>query len=632
MAASKNKLLLEYLKKIKLFTSLSDANILHFINELEPLTLENGTLLFNQGDYSDSIYVLTEGRLVATLNLPNGDIRIVGLIDPGEIVGELGAISDQPRSLSVRAIEESHLLKLSKTKFQQLAKKYPKLLYEIVYFLTARSHRLIELLSEKTYRHISILPANDNFGMQDFVELIKNNFNKYERCSTLIIENDFQETPESLQKLHTIIAESERAHKGLVFILFNTQSSIANICLRKSNSILIVNEDQNPDKSFDKKIFKLLNEDNRSQLNHKEFLLIHSQKKTNYPETRFWFNNYDFNINYHMATDSPTDIAKALRLITGTALGLVLGGGGAKTWAEIGALKAIEEMAIQIDSYGGTSAGGIISAAKIIFEDFDVILEKILYITNAVRRPFALKNLTLPLISILNGKNITYSLQEVFGDIYIEDLSEPFFTVSSNLSTGQVSVHRFGPLWFKLRATCAIPGIVPPVTINDQIHVDGGVLNNLPVDVMRDGMMYSGKIIAVSVSNRGVAGESYNTKYNIPLILPLMNSLGISLGISGKEYKIPPFFDTFLNSLLLGSSKQEYLNSMEADILIAPSLQGYTMLSIKQIQIDNVMQLGYDETIKQTSHLVNAKNLTAYHYNFRRESVIAKFLKHLHSR
>jgi NTE family protein len=96
-----------------------------------------------------------------------------------------------------------------------------------------------------------------------------------------------------------------------------------------------------------------------------------------------------------------------------------------------------------------------------------------------------LADFTLPLVSLVSGRKVGRLLRRELGDIDIEDLPLPFFCVSSNLTTGRVAVHQRGPLWRWLRASVAIPGVLPPVFHGGEVYVDGGTMNNLPVDVMR---------------------------------------------------------------------------------------------------------------------------------------------------
>ena len=97
-----------------------------------------------------------------------------------------------------------------------------------------------------------------------------------------------------------------------------------------------------------------------------------------------------------------------------------------------------------------------------------------------------LSDFTLPLIALVRGKKVSARLRENFGDVPIEELPMPFFCVSSDLTTGRIHDHRDGMLWRALRASVALPGILPPVTHHGHLLVDGGVMNNLPVDVMRE--------------------------------------------------------------------------------------------------------------------------------------------------
>src|SRR5204863_5883407 len=105
---------------------------------------------------------------------------------------------------------------------------------------------------------------------------------------------------------------------------------------------------------------------------------------------------------------------------------------------------------------------------------------------------------TLPLIALVRGKKVSELLRENFGLGRIEEMPKPFFCVSSDLTSGRIHVHRSGALWRALRASVALPGILPPVTHHGHLLVDGGVMNNLPVDVMKE--QSAGPIIASDVT------------------------------------------------------------------------------------------------------------------------------------
>ena len=118
-----------------------------------------------------------------------------------------------------------------------------------------------------------------------------------------------------------------------------------------------------------------------------------------------------------------------------------------------------------------------------------------------MRRSFVdtnpLNDYTLPFVSLVSGRKVSRLLRNEFGTTAIEDLPLPFFCVSSNLTSGRLAVHRRGELWRWLRASVAIPGVLPPVVHHGELFVDGASINNLPVEVMREAGL--GQVIGVDV-------------------------------------------------------------------------------------------------------------------------------------
>jgi len=92
---------------------------------------------------------------------------------------------------------------------------------------------------------------------------------------------------------------------------------------------------------------------------------------------------------------------------------------------------------------------------------------------------------TFPLVALTRGRKVSRLLQREYGDVMIEDLRHPFFCISCNLTNGRAFEHRAGSLAQALRASVAIPGVMPPVVWGNDVLVDGAAINNLPVDVMQ---------------------------------------------------------------------------------------------------------------------------------------------------
>src|SRR5690606_35832847 len=123
------------------------------------------------------------------------------------------------------------------------------------------------------------------------------------------------------------------------------------------------------------------------------------------------------------------------------------------------------------------------------------------------------RDYTLPLVSIVRGRLVARRLQAAFGEIDIEHMWRPFFCVSSDLTLGRPRVHRAGRLWRALRASSALPGILPPVIADGHVLVDGAITNNFPVDIMRS--MERGCVVG---SNVRVDAQFVSAMDNIELM------------------------------------------------------------------------------------------------------------------
>ncbi|MGC8486838.1 MAG: patatin-like phospholipase family protein [Clostridia bacterium] len=185
--------------------------------------------------------------------------------------------------------------------------------------------------------------------------------------------------------------------------------------------------------------------------------------------------------HYHVRSDNTADVARLARHLTGTAVGPVLSGGGARGFVHVGALQALEEAGIVPDLIGGTSIGAIMGGLTVLGWRPEDVLE----LGKTFGSPRALFDYTLPYMSLMTTGKVTNLLKRWVEDTQIEDLWVPFFCVSANLTQGDVVIHRTGPLWKAVRASMAIAGIFSPVLHNGDVLVDGGALNNFPVDVMR---------------------------------------------------------------------------------------------------------------------------------------------------
>jgi predicted acylesterase/phospholipase RssA len=267
---------------------------------------------------------------------------------------------------------------------------------------------------------------------------------------------------------------------------------------------------------------------------------------------------------------------------------LVLGGGGARGLAHIGALKAIRELGIPIDLIGGTSSGALIAGALAKGLDCETLHRQVREQLSAG----SLLDFTLPFISLVSGRRISRILEYAFADLLIEDLWLSYFCVSSNLSRARIVVHRRGLLRRAVRASISLPGILPPVVQDRDLLVDGGLMNKLPVDVMRP-FCNGGKVLAVSVSTVGGVEATHAFGEH----LSGWGVLCRRLNPFRPRTEGPNIASILLCSTLVNSGRAQEALEREADLCVHVPPAPIGLFDFKSL--DAMVEAGYRATLKQ---------------------------------
>lgn len=177
-------------------------------------------------------------------------------------------------------------------------------------------------------------------------------------------------------------------------------------------------------------------------------------------------------------------------------VGLALSGGGARGLAHIGVLKALRNQGIPIDLLAGTSMGGLIASGYAVGLSPEQMEEEALRM-GRLRRLSSLMDRDLPRTGLFEGKRVQEYLARTLGPVTFADLRVPLGLVAVDLLQAEAVVLRNGSVVEAVRATISLPGIFAPLRAGDRLLVDGGVLNNLPVDVVRE--MGADVVIGVDV-------------------------------------------------------------------------------------------------------------------------------------
>ena len=199
--------------------------------------------------------------------------------------------------------------------------------------------------------------------------------------------------------------------------------------------------------------------------------------------TAAWLTHHDVGLHHHLALDNGGDFARVGRFIRGEAIGLVLSGGGAFGAAHIGALKALQERGFVFDMVGGTSIGSAMAAiiGLGLPPEEGVAISQEMFVKKK-----SMGRLTFPLYSMLDHHRFDSQLQKHCRGLNVEDMPLNFFSLAANLRDNSVKLMRRGPLWQAIRASSALPGVLPPfVNSAGDVLIDGGLLDNVPITQMR---------------------------------------------------------------------------------------------------------------------------------------------------
>jgi NTE family protein len=272
------------------------------------------------------------------------------------------------------------------------------------------------------------------------------------------------------------------------------------------------------------------------------------------------------------------DVAPLARRWAGRSIGIVLSGGGARGLAHLGVYEALVRAGVQIDRFGGTSAGALGAAVGAMGVDPDEATE--LLRRHVVDRK-ALSDYTIPLVSLIRAGRIDAFGQAVYGERLIEELPKSVYTVSCDMITGDAVIHRRGSLWTAVRASISIPGVMPPVPYGEQLLVDGGLLNNIPADIMAESP--DGPIICVDLRRRyePSGGLSIASVHPPSIVRQLL---------TGTSDALPSLQETLMRAVDLAASYVDYEQLPHVTAVIRPEVSHIGILNLGQI--DSAIEAG----------------------------------------
>jgi NTE family protein len=558
--------LTERLRGFPLLADLGDATIRRLLAEANWFGLPGGMLLQRDGENDQALFLILTGSLGVFALDEKGARRQVAHISAGETVGEMSLISGDAHSAQLVALRDTELLRISREGFEALIARHPKVMFNLMRILVRRLQDTTRSAEDGSHpKTFAIVPLQD--GLQD--EPIA------QRVAAALVEMGSRAAVvdvSAAEQSAEWFTAFEAAHDIVFYRGEAPDSAWTQLCLRQADRILLLarSDQPLPLRPLDLPAFK------ERAAGLPKLLLLHPDGRSHGLPEHFALRSGLFESHHHVRAGVPEDIQRLARFISGRAVGLVLAGGGARGFAHIGVMKALMEAGVPFDHLGGTSMGAIIAAGVAMEWSLEELSDRM---RNVFVNANPLSDYTFPFIAIVRGKRVSTALREHFGDIRIEELPKPFFCVSSDLTSGRIHVHRQGPLWRALRASVALPGILPPVTHHGHLLVDGGVMNNLPVDVMAQHAQ--GPIIASDVTGE-IDLHATDDRYGERSIWWL---------IAERMRGTPSIISILMRSGTVGSEAQRRLVREQADYLFEPPLADVGLRDWKAL--DRAVAEGY---------------------------------------
>ncbi|XP_027543259.1 patatin-like phospholipase domain-containing protein 7 isoform X2 [Neopelma chrysocephalum] len=515
---------------------------------LDWMEVEAGRAVYRQGDKSDCTYIVLNGRLRSVIRMEDGKKHLTGEYGRGDLIGVVEALTHQPRATTVHAVRDSELAKLPEGALISIKRKFPQVVTRLIHLLGEKilgslqqgGHPLgLHSSSSKwdagnpasNLSTVAIMPVSEEVPLTAFTLELKHALSAVGPALLLTSDNIKQRLGSAaLDSIHEYrltswLGQQEDIHR---IVLYQADSSLTpwtQRCIRQADCILIVGlGDQEPTVG---ELERML--ENTAVRAQKQLILLHKEDGPLPSRTVEWLNMRSWcsaHLHLHCPRrvfskrslpkliemyervfqkppDRHSDFSRLARVLTGNAIALVLGGGGARGCSQVGVIRALIEAGIPVDMIGGTSIGAFMSALyaeERSYNQMRIKARQWAMVMNSVFK--TILDLTYPITSMFSGAAFNNSINNIFKDKQIEDLWIPYFTITTDITASAMRVHRDGSLWRYVRASMSLSGYMPPLCDPKDGHLlmDGGYINNLPADVARS--MGAKVVIAIDVGSR----------------------------------------------------------------------------------------------------------------------------------
>ncbi len=544
-----------FLRGVPVLAALADELLEQLAAEGKEVRFGPGEWILREGEEAECLYVVLSGRIEVIAEGPPE--TLIRTLRRGSVLGELALLSSGVRTASARARRESHLFALSRERFEALIREVPAFAVGLTRAMGAQlAASRAPAAVEKPPQTVAVMALEAAAPAHEVAALLVRALGRHGSVAEL--------APAPGRTAEEMTAALDRAEADADRVLLVPASDEegrewSGFCLREADLVIAVSAGA-PDSAV------LASPDAYRGC---ELLVVGGRAA---PGAIAALRPRETQVVLDPAELRGRVEATARRL-SGRAVGVVLSGGGARAFAHLGVIDELHAAGVEIDRIGGVSLGSIVGAGIALGHDPDTIYE--LFRTGFIENN-PTGDYTIPLFSMIRGRRTRELLRGMTGDRLIEELPRRYFCLSCDLVGRCSVVHRTGSLLDAVNASLSIPGVFPPMATEDgRVLVDGGVLDNLPVETMsRTG---EGPVIAVDVTGR--MGDFKRPAR--PGVARL--SRPVRRYLTGNEAELPRLGETIVRTVTVGSIDTAEAARRHADLVIQPRVEGTGLLDWRQL-------------------------------------------------
>jgi NTE family protein len=616
---------IDLLANTALFSSFTRRELRTVAKLFSEKSYRKGTTIFREGEQGDTFCVVASGELEVWAGEETP--QLLNRLGPGEVMGEMALLSEGRRSATVKAARVVDLLELDRESFNRFFASNAKVLHFFSTLLTRRlaaAHRGEVGRRPHTVVTVSALPGLK--GKSLVADTLAALLREYAQVDVLLVRaqplstatqhgqvpltlSDAERMPsdriksaiqvqrgrsaalaiavgsEGLKELargfETLVAKLDGAFPYIVIDLNSRPASLAD-CAREVGDVSVEIVDhadpgEDPSAQRSPRVFRVMNLFNPASqpvpINHCEpFVIPEDPALPPEPGTA----QVDY-LRANLRAPASPPLRRLARKILGMTVGVAVGGGAAFGISHVGVLNVFEDNDIPVDLIAGTSMGSIIALGYAGGISPQEMLDNAARIGTKLTVLSAL-DFTLTKPGLLAGNRLMALLSPLLGPVRrFEQLRFPCQVVATDIETGERVSIGDGPLDRASRASCSVPLVLVPVPRGDRILVDGGLVDPVPAEVVRQmGADLCIAVNAVPAPQKGVTNALTRLWRRVNALNPL--------SYLGDNRDLPNTMDVFMNTIQILQHELGNFKAISADVSITPNLSEFTWIEFYKTQ------------------------------------------------